>query len=204
MTALQKRTALNALYLEVEPSIANDIVDLANATITEAEAYARAAGEQARNLFWPPKDEFEEHIYEIRNGKVADYVKAHALALAGTFAGVGKSTTDKIEEAAQEISDLTNYTGPSAGMIEQVLKKHFGAGESPAAAPQHETLPVDQLEAVLYVVEELSPSCQVWTPVQFGSFVGEQETEALALLEQFVATYPMRQFRVARYLRDDQ
>jgi hypothetical protein len=49
---------------------------------------------------------------------------------------VGESTTDKIEEAAQEISDLTNYTGPSAGMIEQVLKKHFGVGESPAAAPQ--------------------------------------------------------------------
>jgi hypothetical protein len=46
--ALQKfRTALNALYLadEVEPSIANDIVALANAAITEAEAYARAAVE---------------------------------------------------------------------------------------------------------------------------------------------------------------
>jgi hypothetical protein len=51
--ALQKfRTALNALYLEVEPSIANDIVDLANAAITEAEAYARAAAAESRKHNW--------------------------------------------------------------------------------------------------------------------------------------------------------
>jgi 8-oxo-dGTP pyrophosphatase MutT (NUDIX family) len=51
--ALQKfRTALNALYLEVEPSIANDIVDLANAALVEAEAYARAAAAESRKHNW--------------------------------------------------------------------------------------------------------------------------------------------------------
>jgi hypothetical protein len=55
--ALQKfRTALNALYLadEVEPSIANDIVALANAAITEAEAYACALPSAEQLTVRPP------------------------------------------------------------------------------------------------------------------------------------------------------
>jgi hypothetical protein len=35
------------------------------------------------NLFYPPKNETENHIYEIRNGRTAEYVMEHVKALKG-------------------------------------------------------------------------------------------------------------------------
>lgn len=40
-----------------------------------------AEREQAQAMFWPPKNEREARLYEIRNGKNAEYVEAHADAL---------------------------------------------------------------------------------------------------------------------------
>jgi hypothetical protein len=94
---------------------------------------------------------------------------------------VGESTTDKIEEAAQEISDLTNYTGPSAGMIEQVLKKHFGVGESPAAAPRNES--VTQISVIRKHIE----NAELGDDHQHGDFetceVCEQAQKSISYLQ---------------------
>lgn len=44
--------------------------------------------ERDRDMFWPPHDEIEEHLYEIRNGKTPAYVREHATALGEALAAV--------------------------------------------------------------------------------------------------------------------
>lgn len=42
-----------------------------------------------RDLFWPPENEIEEHIYEIRHGRTKDYVMVHVKALVSIISGAG-------------------------------------------------------------------------------------------------------------------
>jgi hypothetical protein len=56
----------------------------------------------------------------------------------------------------------------------------------------------------LYVVERLSLDCTHWSPVEFGAFVAEQSEHAELVCDQFIELYKgTRQFRIARYVRDD-
>lgn len=50
--------------------------------LAAVHAAATVAARDA-DLFYPPKNNLEEHIYEIRNGKTAEYVMEHVKALKG-------------------------------------------------------------------------------------------------------------------------
>lgn len=79
--------------------LASDAADDLAQALRLIDALRRDAA-QARGLFWPHNNEFDAHIYEIRNGKNADYVREHAKALAEEQASADRARLQAVETAA--------------------------------------------------------------------------------------------------------
>ena len=58
------------------------------------------------NIFWPPKDEIEAHLYEIRHGKTEAYVLEHAQALRDELQReTRRETLQKVVQLARLLDD---------------------------------------------------------------------------------------------------
>jgi len=62
---------------------------------------ANRARDGMKNLFWPPANEMDEHIYEIRNGRTVDYVRTHVAELVRPMADERDLAQVKCAEIAQ-------------------------------------------------------------------------------------------------------
>jgi hypothetical protein len=59
------------------------------------------------NIFWPPQNEAEEHLYEIRNARTKEYVQVHVDALKELYQS--KALQDMIFKLPKEVKDRVRY-----------------------------------------------------------------------------------------------
>jgi hypothetical protein len=107
------------------------------------------------------------------------------------------TTDSKTSEAPKPVCTVCGDLMPAG---EEMFKFHGYSGPCPKPP-----LPKPDEPESLYVVERLSADCKHWSPVEFGAFVSEQIENAETVRDQFIELHKgKRQFRIARYVRDDQ